>query len=205
MARSYDVVIVGSGPAGIFTALELTQCSNLSILLLEKGKDLNKRYCPGVHNYTGCLSCSPCAMVSGWGGAGAFSDGKLTLSPEVGGHLSDYGGSQKAIELINYADQRYREFGASADIYGAGDETETLKRKAEAAGMNLIPVPVRHLGTEHCYEVLQHMYEFLSDRVEIHTGVEVDSIVTEDGKVNGIKTHDGQNIQARYLIVAPGR
>ncbi len=205
MAKNYDVVIIGGGPAGIFTALELSQSSDLSILILEKGKDLNKRHCPGAHNYSGCLACFPCAMVSGWGGAGAFSDGKLTLSPDVGGHLCDYESLDKVKGLINYVDHLYGEFGATASLYGGGSEGEALGRKAAEAGLRLIPVPVRHLGTEHCYHVLRDMYDALVERVEIRTSVTAESIVADEGRIKGVETEDGEFIEAKYLVVAPGR
>jgi len=205
MSKSYDVVIVGSGPAGIFTALELAQSSDLSILLLEKGKDLSLRHCPSIDKHSDCLSCSPCNMVSGWGGAGAFSDGKLTLSPDVGGRLKRYVGLEKTEKLISYVDQRYLEFGASDKLYGVGPEVEGLEQKAKLAGLHLIPVPIRHLGTERCYDVLQHMHDFLTDRVEMQTDIAVTSIIAQSGRVEGIETQDGQRIKARYSVVAPGR
>ncbi len=205
MSGKYDVVIVGSGPAGIFTALELSQSSNLKILLLEKGKELSKRHCPGAYGYSGCLACSTCAMVSGWGGAGAYSDGKLTLSPEIGGRLQRYVGDEKIAALISYVDRSYLEFGASDQIYGIGPEVEAISRKAEAAGLRLITMPVRHMGTERCYEVLRGMHDFLAERIEIRTDIAVASIQAEDGKATGVVTADGDVIRSRYVVVAPGR
>ncbi|MDM7998874.1 MAG: NAD(P)/FAD-dependent oxidoreductase, partial [Dehalococcoidia bacterium] len=107
MNRKYDVIIVGAGPAGIFAALELCQSSNLKILLLEKGKDLDRRRCPAADRSTNCISCSPCNMVSGLGGAGAYSDGKMTLSPDVGGRLKELIGERETCELIRYVDSVY--------------------------------------------------------------------------------------------------
>jgi uncharacterized FAD-dependent dehydrogenase len=144
-------------------------------------------------------------MVSGWGGAGAFSDGKLTLSLDVGGQLKRYLGPQRTEELIGYVDQRYREFGASDRLYGLGPEVADLMEKARLAGLRLIPVPIRHLGTEHCRVVLQRMHDFLANRVEMRSGIAVTSIIARDGEVKGIETGVGESIETRYLVVAPGR
>jgi uncharacterized FAD-dependent dehydrogenase len=104
MTKKYDVIIIGSGPAGIFAALEITQASGLSTLLIEKGKDLGDRICPSRGTSQPCISCTPCNLVCGLGGAGAFSDGKLTLTPEVGGWLKDYLGEEKTRALLKYVD-----------------------------------------------------------------------------------------------------
>ena len=183
MQNKYDVIIVGSGPAGIFAALELSPATDLSILLLEKGKSLHLRKCPAIGKGLTCPPCTPCGLVSGWGGAGAFSDGKLTLSPNVGGQLTSYLGTEKTADLIHYVDDIYLMFGASNDVYGLGLEVEQLGQRAKQAGLRLIPAPIRHMGTELCYEVLQNMYSFLAERIETRTDTTVTSIIIEDGVV----------------------
>jgi len=205
MASKYDVVIVGSGPAGIFAALELTQTSDLSILLLDKGKDLHLRKCPIIGRELSCPPCNPCGLVSGWGGAGAFSDGKLTLSPQVGGQLESYLGFEKTAELIRHVDEVYQRFGAPKEVYGVGPEVERLGRKAEAAGMQLIPVPIRHMGTELCRDVLKEMHDYLSGRIESRTDTTATSIAVHNGQVHGIQTDNGEEIEASYVVIAPGR
>jgi hypothetical protein len=205
MQSKYDVVIVGGGPAGIFAALELSKTTNLSILLLEKGRDLHFRRCPIIGKNRSCPPCSPCDLVSGWGGAGAFSDGKLTLSPHVGGQLESYVGTEKAAELIHYVDDIYLKFGASNEVHGAGAEVKQLKKRAEEAGLKLIPAPIRHMGTERCRQVLKEMHQFLSGRIESQTDTAAISIIRRDGVITGVQTDDGQQIESRYLIIAPGR
>ena len=205
MQNKYDVIIVGGGPAGIFAALELSQSTNLSILLLEKGRDLHLRRCPIIGKNRSCPPCSPCDLVSGWGGAGAFSDGKLTLSPQVGGQLKAYLGTDKAADLIHYVDDIYLKFGASSEVYGAGTEVEQLSQKAKKAGLRLIPAPIRHMGTESCREVLRDMHKFLADRIESQTDTAAVSLIRQNGRIKGIQTDDGQRIESRYLIIAPGR
>ena len=205
MQSKYDVIIVGGGPAGIFAALELSQSTNLSILLLEKGRDLHLRRCPIIGKNRSCPPCSPCDLVSGWGGAGAFSDGKLTLSPQVGGQLEAYLGAEKAAGLIHYVDDIYLKFGASNEVYGTGPEVEQLKQRAKKAGLRLIPAPIRHMGTESCREVLRDMHKFLADRIESQTDTAAISLIRQNGRIKGIQTDDGQRIESRYLIIAPGR
>ncbi len=205
MRNKYDVVIVGSGPAGIFAALELSQATNLRILLLEKGKDLHLRKCPIIGKELSCPPCQPCGLVSGWGGAGAFSDGKLTLSPQVGGQLESYLGHDKTADLIHYVDDIYLRFGAPGEVYGTGPAVEQLARKAELAGLKLIPLPIRHMGTELCRDVLKDMHLFLDSRIESRTDTAATSIIVEDGVAKGVQTDDGQYIESRFVVIAPGR
>jgi hypothetical protein len=195
MPNKYDVIIVGSGPAGIFAALELSQASNLNILLLEKGKDLPQR----LNDH------SPCNVVSGWGGAGAFSDGKLTLCPNIGGRLREYLGLERTEELIHYIDSVYLKLGAPDKIYGGGPEVEEIRSKAELAGLRLFSMKIRHLGTECCRGGLQRLHQFLSSKVEVRTNTAATSILSQDGVIRGVTTQQGEVLECQYLILAPGR
>ena len=189
MVKKYDVIIAGGGPAGIFAALELSQASDLSILLVEKGKDIDERR----------------NLVCGLGGAGAFSDGKLTLSPQVGGQLGDYLGQKNTEALIKHVDDVYLRFGAPDKLYGVGDEVEGLRQRASLVNLRLVPVPIRHLGTEHCRSVLRAMRDYLISRMEFKLETMVSKVIVDNGEVRGIKTETGGRFDCRYLILAPGR
>ena len=162
MKSNYDVIIVGAGPAGIFAALELANYDkSLDVLLIDKGKLLDQRHCP-LSRVGHCVRCQPCSIMSGWAGAGAFSDGKLTLSPEVGGRLTDYISEDALKEYIAYADQIYLRFGANKEVFGLNNKkVDDLMYEASRYNIKLIPCPVRHLGTDLSLEVLRGMYEYL--------------------------------------------
>ena len=206
--HSYDVIIVGGGPAGIFTALELCQ-SGARVLLLEKGRDIDTRSCPLQDPLrttpNGCLFCSPCHLVSGLGGAGAFSDGKLTLSPEVGGRLGEMLGVDGAQEVIDYVDSLYLRFGASDRVYGDGEAVAELKRRATLAELRLVPVKVRHMGTERSRQVLIAMRDFIAPGVEMRLGEIATEVMVDGGVVTGVETSSGEQLKCRYLVLAPGR
>lgn len=204
----FDVIIVGAGPTGIFAALRLSEENpSLRILILDKGHELNKRHCPAQRPGGKCVHCNPCNVLSGWGGAGAFSDGKLTLSPEVGGNLGEYLNGDKLQAFIREVDELYTRFGAESPIFGNDpDEVERLQKKAAKAGLKLLAMPVRHIGTENCRKVLHNMQEELLSRgVEIRMKTPVDRILTEDSIVKGVETEKGEVLQADFVIIAPGR
>ena len=200
-----DVVIVGCGPAGIFTALELTQRSDLKIVMVDKGPDIEKRVCL-TRMGRECAGCSPCAMLCGWGGAGAFSDGKLTLSADVGGWLENYVGREELTQLIDYVDKMYLAFGAPTTVFGTdADVIEELQRRAQLAGLKLIPVRIRHLGTEKCADVIKAMRDYLSERVRILTERQVARVLVDGSVATGVELVDGTKIHAKYVVLAPGR
>jgi uncharacterized FAD-dependent dehydrogenase len=208
LPQPYDVIIVGTGPAGIFSSLELIKNNAdtpLKILMLDKGPDLEKRRCPASRGF-GCVNCDPCTLLQGWGGAGAFSDGKLDLSPEVGGWLTDYMTREKLIEYIDYVDGIYRQFGAPERVYGTDpDKIDEIERKAVFAGLKLVHQKIRHMGTDQCAQVLRNMRRQLKEEVEIQTGVEAKNLLVKNGKVEGVETTKGEKVLGQYVIVAPGR
>ncbi|MDP2183327.1 MAG: FAD-dependent oxidoreductase [Actinomycetota bacterium] len=205
MSRSYDVVVVGAGPAGIFAALELATADSLDVLVVEKGHDISKRRCPARD--TACVGCRSCDIMTGWGGAGAFSDGKLTLTGEVGGWLGEFVGNASLDQLIEDADALWLEFGADAHVYDPDpDVAADLQRHAALADMQLVPMRIRHLGSDRSPKVLDAMRAHLVERgVEIRTDCMVARILADAGHVEGVELADGTVIKADTVIAAPGR
>ena len=201
----YDVIIVGAGPAGIFSALELTQKNNLNVLILDRGLDIDQRKCPSSRGFE-CRHCEPCAVLSGWGGAGAYSDGKLTLSTEVGGWLNQYV-SQKELEaLVDYVDHIYLKDGADQTVYGGDAETvDEIDRQASLAGLKLLHQRIRHMGTDECLEILRRMRKELGEKVVFQPKTDVQGLIVENNVVKGVETVTGEKFFGKYVIIAPGR
>ena len=202
---AYKVVIVGAGPAGIFAALELAKNGVTDILIVEKGHAIAKRKCPARR--TSCVGCKTCDIMTGWGGAGAFSDGKLTLTTEVGGWLGDFVAREELEKLVEYADQLWLEYGATTDVHGPQPEVvAALEREATLAGMKLIPMRIRHLGTDRSPEVLDAMRVHLeSVGVTVRTELAATRIIAENGRATGVELADGSIVAAEAVIAAPGR
>ncbi len=205
--KRYDVVIIGAGPSGIFAALELLKSGQkLKILMIEKGKDIDRRSCPLKIKNISCTACRECSLLSGWGGAGAFSDGKLSLSPEVGGFLSRYMDGDAVSALIDYVDGIYVHYGAPEKVFGANaEEIQELKTVASRNGLQLIASKIRHIGTDRCRNLLKKIKESIDGNVDTIFQTEAQAVIVEKGKFKGVRLKDGKVIHGRFLILAPGR
>lgn len=207
----YDAIIVGAGPAGVFTAYELKEKGfQGSILLLEKGAAIEKRKCPKAS--TGrCVHCKPCHITTGFSGAGAFSDGKLSLNYEVGGDLPDLIGTEYTQSLIDYADKIYLAFGADNKIEGVGhtDEIKEIRKRAIRAGLKLVDCPIRHLGTEKAQEIYYAIeQDLLHKGVEMRFGTECRDLLIQNGVCMGVTVESQtgeEEIYSDHVIVATGR
>ncbi len=190
-----DVVIIGAGPAGIFAALELTRrSSNLDIVMVEQGRDITERSRTGRE------------MLVGWGGAGAFSDGKLTISTDVGGQLSTLLNDEELMTLLDEVDRIYTSYEPGSGVYSVGpDDAARISAQARLAGLVYIPTKVRHIGTENCYSVLKDMRRDLGAKVRLIFNTKAADILEEDGEVTGVRLDDGTVVGTRIVIAAPGR
>ena len=210
-----DILIVGAGPAGIFTAFELVRREfNGKIVMLEQGKPIEKRRCPKAQTKK-CVGCQPyCHITTGFSGAGAFSDGKLSLSPEVGGDLPGLIGVERTEELIRYADSIYLEYGADTKVEGISqsEKIKDIRRRAIQSGLKLVDCPIRHLGTEKAQEIYQKLENSLIESgIEILFGAVCEELVISEGVIRGViaakagKPEDKIQIEADRVVIATGR
>jgi len=215
MKKSYDVIVVGAGPAGIFSSYELAvKNPNLSVLLVEKGLDIYSRKCPILEkkinkcpiNKKGVSGCFPaCSITNGFGGAGAYSDGKFNITSEFGGWMTEYLDNDEVEELINYVDSINIKFGATLDITDPTTEkVKDIERRGLAVGLKLLRAKVRHLGTEENIMILKNIYEYIKDKIDMAYKTEVTDILVENGVVKGINIGD-KVVHAKKVIVVPGR
>lgn len=204
---NYDVIIIGAGPSGIFCAHELKKYNkDMKVLIIEKGRSIEKRMCP-KRKTKKCVNCVPCSITTGFAGAGAFSDGKLSLSPDVGGNLPEILGYDETAKLIKEVDEVYLSFGADTKIYGIDKEKEIeeIRKKAIGANLKLIECPIRHLGTEEGYKIYSKIQEhLLNEGVEIIFNTMVKDIIIEDGVVKGVIT-DKETYYSNEVVSAVGR
>lgn len=206
----YDVIIIGAGPAGIFAGIRFAEAiergADLSVLILDMGPDVSKRYCPAREMHKVCLRCSFCALQTGWGGAGIFSDGKITLNPSIGGWLPEIITEDKVANLLKHVDQYFVKFGAPDTIYGNDPEKfATWSKRAALADLKLEMNVLRHLGTDLCKDILERMRFSLSNLIEIRLNTRVSMINVEDGMLKGVILTNGENIKSKMVLVAPGR
>lgn len=195
MKDRYQVVIVGAGPSAIFAALTLLKSNVEKVAIFEKGKDIHER-----------KRVRGMELLCGWGGAGAYSDGKLTLSTKVGGFLSDLIPQSELVTLLKKADEAYLSFGAPREIHGqSSDKTDALYQEAKLAGLEFIPMGIRHVGTENCAPLLKRVKELVDEKVDIFFETPVKEILVERRKAKGILLENGTDVNADYVICGPGR
>jgi hypothetical protein len=216
MKNKYDVIIVGAGPSGIMCAVELVEKNpKLSVLLIDKGNDIRHRVCPILekkitkcpvqkNGYIGCLP--HCSMTNGFGGAGAYSDGKFNITSEYGGWMTEYLDANTVEELICHVDQINLRFGAPEAITDpTTDEVKRIERQGLAVGLKLLRGRVRHLGTEINLQILKNIYDYLSTKIDMIYKVEVTNILVKADAVTGVVLENGTVIQSAQVLIAPGR
>lgn len=208
MSNNYDVIIIGAGPGGAFCAYELMEKRpDLKVLVVEKGRSIDKRVCP-KRTTKECVGCKPCSITTGFAGAGAFSDGKLSLSPDVGGNLPAILGYDKTVELLKESDSIYLKFGADTNVWGVdkAKEIREIRRAAIGANLKLVECPIRHLGTEEGYKIYARLQHHLEDKgVTFMFNTMVTELVIENGCCVGVKTDKGDELRAPEVVSAVGR
>lgn len=208
MSENYDVIIIGAGPGGIFCAYELLEKrKDIRVLVVEKGRSIEKRMCP-KRTTKQCIGCKPCSITTGFAGAGAFSDGKLSLSPDVGGNLPAILGYEETEKLIHESDEIYLKFGADTNVYGIGKEKEIrdIRQKAINANLKLVECPIRHLGTEEGYKIYAKLQQHLEEAgAALLFNTMVEQILVEEGRAVGIVTNQGETFRAGEIVSAVGR
>ena len=216
MKNKYDVILVGAGPAGIFAAYELMlKAPQLKVLLIDKGPNIYNRRCPILmgkttkcpKNKKGRTECYPaCSMTSGFGGCGAYSDGKFNITSEFGGWMTDYLSEEEVLDLIRYVDAINLKHGAPNELTNPNtQEVYEIEKKATAAGLKLLRSKVRHLGTEENIKILTKIYDYLTDKIDMIFEHRVTDIIVEDNTVKGVTLDDGRAFEAKYVALSVGR
>ena len=204
----YDVLIIGAGPAGLFAAYELiTKNNKLKIALLDKGRKVSNRFCPMSKNGTKCVNCNPCQILSGYGGAGTFSDGKLNFIPKLGkSDLFKYMSESEAYKLVDDTEKIFTKFKMDSQIFPSNmEEAENIKRKVSIQGARLLLIKQKHLGSDHLPEYIDNFSKYLEEKgVELIENADVKDIVSKKEGYE-IMYNKAQKMLAKKVIVAPGR
>ncbi len=205
--KRYDLVIIGAGTAGIFAAYEMQQLHpEKKVLVVDKGHDIYHRHCPIQGKNMLCVKCKACDVMNGFGGAGAFSDGKFNFTTAFGGWLNDYIPDKEVMDLIEYVDSVNVRFGATEERFSTyTKEAKDLERKALEHDLHLLQASVKHLGTEKNLEILKAQYEFLKEKVEFRFLTSVNEIHVLEQNGYALDLSDGETVECTYLIAAPGR
>ena len=208
----YDVIIIGAGPAGLFSAYELiTKNKKLKIALVDKGFLVSHRVCPMNRDGVPCKNCNPCAILSGYGGAGTFSDGKLNFIPRLGkSDLTKYMTESSANQLIDEAELIFNQFGMDAEVYPSNmDEAISIRKKVAKAGAKLLIIKQKHLGSDHLPEYIENICDYLKENnVTLFEKANVIDIHTESLKKHIVTYEKGNKkytLEGEHIIVAPGR
>ncbi len=212
----YDVIIVGAGPMGIYTAYEfMVKKPNAKVLLIDKGNDIYHRNCPilekkikqcpkDIYGKTGCKPA--CSMTSGFGGCGAFSDGKFNITSDFGGWMTDYLSTDEVISLIRYVDAIQLQYGAPKELTNPNTkEVFEIEKKAISVGLKLLRSEVRHLGTEINLTVLKNIFESMKGHIDYKFKCEVQDIIVKDNTVKGVILNDNSIVEADYVVLGVGR
>lgn len=206
--KKEEVVIIGAGPSGIFAAYELLKvCKDLHITLIDKGNDIYKRKCPQQEKkMSKCIHCKRCSIMEGFGGAGAFSDGKYNITTEFGGWLSEIlEDEEKVMDLIEYVDKINVDFGAPTQYGTNGEALKRLEKECDKVNLKVLKAKVKHIGTEINLQVLKNMYEFLKDKVTLKMNTDVITFFRTENGMYKVILENNEVLKAKYLIVAPGR
>ena len=214
--RKYDAIIIGAGPMGIFTAYELMEkAPDLKILLVDKGNDIYHRNCPIIakkikqcpKDMYGNSGCKPaCSITCGFGGAGAYSDGKFNITNEFGGWMGDYMEDEEVLDLIRYVDGINLKHGAPKELTNPyTKEVLDIEKRGIAVGLKLLRSEVRHLGTEINLQVLKSIFEEMKGHIEYAFSTEVTDIVVEDNKIKGVILNGNETVESDYVIIGVGR
>lgn len=214
--KKYDVIIVGAGPMGIYTAYELMiKSPNTKVLLIDRGHDIYHRNCPILEkkikqcpqDIYGIVGCKPaCSMTSGFGGCGAFSDGKFNITSDFGGWMGEYLSNEEILDLIKYVDDIQLKYGAPLELTNPKtDDVFAIEKKAISVGLKLLRSEVRHLGTEINLQVLKNIYEAMKNKVDYLFKKEVSDIVVENKQIKGVILNDGEIINSDFVVLGVGR